>query len=57
MSRRRPVVLHVVHGLGSGVERVVLDHVAATPELEHHVLHSTDPACHGTAWAGSAGFT
>ncbi|GGF43635.1 glycosyl transferase [Marmoricola endophyticus] len=47
----------MVHGLGSGVERVVGDYVAATPEAEHHVLHSTDPSCHGASWAGSAGFS
>ena len=49
-------VLHVVHGLGSGVERVVLDYATATPEHEHHVLFSVDESCHDPAWEQSAAF-
>lgn len=49
-------VLHVIHGLGSGVEQVVLDYVRATPEVEHHAVYSVDPACHAATWAVTGGF-
>lgn len=55
----RPVplrVLHVIHGLGSGVERVVLDYASATPEHEHHVLFSVDETCHDPSWEDCSAF-
>ena len=41
---KRTVVLHVAESWGAGVRSAVLQFVAATPELEHHLLRGVDRA-------------
>lgn len=45
VTRRKLRVLHVVVSAGSGVVAVVEDHMANTPEFDHHALVALDPSC------------
>ena len=42
---RRLRVLHVVVSAGSGVVAVIEDHIANTPEFDHHALVALDESC------------
>jgi len=49
-------ILHVIHGLGSGVESVVQDYARNTPENHHDVLYSPDPTCHDRSFVDDPAF-